>query len=136
MSRWYVDTSAALKLIVEEPESASLARLIDREHPHLVGSVLLETELRRAVAREPALTQSMVTGLLADFDLYELPPSLFREAGLVGGVGLRTLDALHVAAAIRLDVDAVVTYDRRLARAAEDLGLVVLAPGPSSTNGS
>ena len=41
---------------------------------------------------------------------------------------LRSLDALHLAAAIRLGVDAVVTYDTRMTQAARDLGLVVLAP--------
>ena len=129
MSRWYVDTSAAMKLLVEESESDVLARAVDDERPDLVSSLLVETELRRAAQRAPALTQDRVTQLLGAISLYELPHSLFVEAGLLPGAGLRSLDALHLASAIRLGVDRVVTYDRRMAQAAHDLGIPVLAPG-------
>ena len=44
------------------------------------------------------------------------------------GAGLRSLDALHLGAAIRLEVEAVLTYDVRMAEAATSLGLDVLAP--------
>lgn len=128
MSRWYADTSAALKLIVEEPESAALARTIDHEQPELVGTLLLETELRRLVPRDAALSRSLVSELLDSVDLYEVSPSIFREAGLLPGVALRSLDALHLAAAVRLGVDAVLTYDHRMADSARDLGLAVLSP--------
>jgi predicted nucleic acid-binding protein len=129
VSRWYVDTSAALKLLVQEPESDALATAIDDEQPDLVASLLIETELRRAVQRAPGLSQARVTELLGDISLYELPPSLFTEAGLLPGAALRSLDALHLAAAIRLGVDRVVTYDRRMAEAAVALGIQVGAPG-------
>lgn len=127
MSRWYLDTSAALKLLVEEDESASLAQRIDEDQPDLVACLLLETELRRVAHRIPQLEQSMVTAFLDGIDLYELPASLFQEAGLLPGSGLRSLDALHVAAAIRLGVDFVVTYDSRMASSATELGLVPLS---------
>lgn len=128
MSRWYLDTSAALKLLVEEAESAALAQRIDAEHPDLVACLLLETELRRVSTRTPALTQAVVTEFLEGVDLYELPASLFQEAGLLPGSGLRSLDALHVAAAIRIGVDCVLTYDSRMISAVTDLGLVPLSP--------
>jgi predicted nucleic acid-binding protein len=128
VSRWYVDTSAALKLLVEEVESAALAEAVDGEGPELVSCLLLETELRRVVAREPGLTQAAVTRLLDAVDLFELPPALFVEAGLLPGARLRSLDALHLAAAIRLEVDGVLTYDRRMAEGAESLGMSVVAP--------
>ncbi|KRF36953.1 type II toxin-antitoxin system VapC family toxin [Nocardioides sp. Soil805] len=128
MSRWYIDTSAALKLLVEESESTALVQALDDEAPDIVASLLLETELRRVVAREPALSQAAVSDLLASISVFELSPSVFTEAGLLPGPTLRSLDALHLAAAIRLCVDQVVTYDRRMAGAARDLGLAVLAP--------
>lgn len=128
MRRWYLDTSAAMKLIVEEVESAALARAIDEQQPELVACVLLETELRRAMHREPALNQQMATAVLEGVSLYEVPVSLFQEAGLLPGMRLRSLDALHLAAAIRLGVDHVVTYDARMVEAAHDLGLRLLAP--------
>lgn len=128
MSLWYLDTSAALKLIVEEAESDALARHIDAEGPELVSCWLLETELRRVAQRVDALTQRHISELLQGVGLYEVPPSLFREAGLLPGPQLRSLDALHLVAAIRIGVDGVVTYDARLAESAQILGLDVLAP--------
>ena len=129
MSRWYLDTSAAAKLVVDEPESDALAEELRRRGPALVACLLLETELRRIAAREPALTQQAVSELLRGVDLYELPPPLFAEAGLLPGEDLRSLDALHLAAAIRLEVEAVITYDVRMTDAARSLGMTVVAPG-------
>lgn len=126
--RLYLDTSAAAKLLVEEAESEALAARVGVPGVRLVACLLLETELRRMVAREPALTQVAVTRLLRGVDLHELPPPLFTEAGLLPGPSLRSLDALHLAAATRLDVDAVLTYDHRMADAARSVGLEVLAP--------
>lgn len=128
MSRCYLDTSAAAKLLVDESESEALAGALRRRGPVLVACLLLETELRRMAAREPALTQHAVSDLLRGVDLYELPPPLFTEAGLLTGADLRSLDALHLAAAIRLEVDAVITYDARMTDAATSLGMSVLAP--------
>ena len=129
MSRWYLDTSAALKLVIEEAESDALAGLLDAQDPDLVAALLLETEMRRAAHRVPGLTQQAVSELLEGVSLYELPPSLFQEAGLLPGAGLRSLDALHLAAAIRIGVDGVLTNDQRLADAARDMGVAVIA-GP------
>jgi uncharacterized protein len=50
------------------------------------------------------------------------------EHGRLPGVRLRSLDALHLATVIRIGVDAVVTYDSRMADPARSLGLAVLAP--------
>ncbi len=129
MSRWYLDTSAALKLMVQETESDALARAIDEDSPDLVACMLLETELRRVTHREQAVTQEAVTDFLDGVDLYEVPTSLFREAGLLPGARLRSLDALHLAAAVRIDVDVLVTYDTRMQDSARSLGVEVVAPG-------
>lgn len=128
MNLWYLDTSAALKLIIDEVESDALARGIDHEQPDLVACWLLETELRRAAQREEHLTQQIVSDLLEGVGLYEVTASLFREAGVLPGSRLRSLDALHLAAAIRIGVDRIVTYDVRMQECARSLGLTVLAP--------
>ena len=128
MSRWYLDTSAALKLMVEEAESSALAERLDAEAPDLVACLLLEAELRRAAQRREAMTQSMVSEFVEVVSLVEVPASLVREAGLLVGRTLRSLDALHLAAAVRLGVETVVTYDQRMAEAARELGLAVVAP--------
>ena len=127
MTRWYLDSSAAIKLLDEEPESAALARHLDEQAPDLVACMLLETELRRAVSRHTHLTQQAVSDFLDGLDLFETPSSLFREAGLLAG-NLRSLDALHLAAAIRIGVDRIVSYDKQMTTAARALGLRVLAP--------
>lgn len=129
MSRWYIDTSAALKLLIAETESDGLARELDRQQPELAAGYLLETEVRRAVHRVNSLTQEAATVVLDTVDLYEIPPSLFREAGLITGPSMRSLDAIHLAAAVRIGVDALLTYDRRMRAAATELGLDVIAPG-------
>lgn len=95
MTRWYVDTSAATKLLVNEEESEALARELDAKQPELVACYPLETEVRRVVHRIEALTHEAATTVLDDVDLYDIPPSLFREAGLLPGKGLRSLDAIH-----------------------------------------
>lgn len=128
MSRWYVDTSAAIKLLVEEEESEALSAVLEEDGAELVACLLLETELRRAASREPELTQTAISRLLEGVDLHELPSTLFTEAGLLPGAHLRSLDALHLAAAIRLGVDGVITYDHRMADAAMDLGMTVVSP--------
>lgn len=125
----YLDTSAAAKLLVDEAESEALAAYLDgiREDQVLVSSALLETELRRLAVRLD-LDQSGVTDLLTRTDLVDPPRSLFHEAGLLPGKSLRSLDALHLATALRVDADTVVAYDARLLEAARGVGLGVQSP--------
>ena len=127
MTRCYLDTSAAAKLLVEEPESAVFAAWADGAEVSLSATHLLETELRR-FARRFKIPQADVSEILSRVDLHDLPPSLYREAGLLPGPALRSLDALHLAASLRLDVDVLVTYDSRLADAAKSMGLNVFVP--------
>jgi predicted nucleic acid-binding protein len=126
----YLESSAAAKLLVEEPESSALAAFLDAEvgsGGRVVSCVLLETELRRLAARV-GLTQTAVTQLLEGVDVADLERAQFRTAGLLGGNQLRSLDALHVASALRWQADAVMTYDHRQAEAVEAAGVRVLAP--------
>lgn len=124
----YVDTSALAALLKPEPESESLERWLDDTSATLVSSDLLETELRRVAVRD-GLSQTDVTALLDGVALAALDRAVFRNAGFLPMEMLRTLDALHLEAAIRLDADAMLTYDHRLALAAEAAGLTVIAPG-------
>jgi len=125
----YLDTSAAAKLLVDEAESEALAAYVDETgaEQDLVSSALLETELRRLAVRL-GLDQSAVTDLLARLDLVDPPRSLFHEAGLLPGTQLRSLDALHLGTALRVDADTLVAYDARLLDAARSLGLGVHSP--------
>lgn len=126
----YVDTSALAALLIDQPESAALLDWLDSTAAELVSSDLLETELRRVAVRE-GLDQSDVTRLLDGVALAALDRAVYRGAGYLPMPYLRTLDALHLEAAIRLDASAVLTYDRRLGEAARAAGLDVIAPAES-----
>jgi predicted nucleic acid-binding protein len=122
----YVETSAAAKLLVEEEESARLAAYLDGLDEPPVSCLVLETELRRLAVRID-LPQSAVSALLERFDLVETDRSLYREAGMLPGRHLRSLDALHVAAALRWDADVMLSYDQRQLAAADGAGLRTLS---------
>lgn len=124
----YVDTSALEALLVEQFESDALESWLDQTSDMLVSSDLLEVELRRLAVRE-GIDQADVTRLLDGVSLAALDRAVYRSAGLLPMPYLRTLDALHLEAAMRLDAAAVLTYDRRLSKAARSVGLRVVAPG-------
>lgn len=124
----YVDTSALGALLVEQLESDALESWLDQTSDMLVSSYLLEVELRRLAVRE-GIDQADVTRLLDGVSLAALDRAVYRSAGLLPMPYLRTLDALHLEAAMRLDAAAVLTYDRRLSKAARSVGLRVVAPG-------
>lgn len=93
----------------------------------MVAGALLDTELRRLAVRI-GLDQTLVSAVLDRIDVVDLDRDVFRAAGLLPGSALRSLDALHVAVALRLDVDAFLTYDDRQAQAAHAAGLSTIAP--------
>lgn len=127
---YYIDTSALAKLVVAEPESEALRRWIGDHGAELLGSDLTRAELLRATRRvAPDLVVEART-VLESITLTELTTEIFDEAGRLDPPGLRTLDALHIVAALDLgdDVEGMVTYDERLAAAAEANGIAVAAP--------
>lgn len=130
--KYYLDASAASKLLVVEAETQALEQFLNEiaVPGALVSSLILETELRRLAVRL-SVPQSNVTELLDRFDLLDPDRALVRDAGLLAGAHLRALDALHVATALRLNATFVLTYDERQARAAMDVGLRVLSIGDS-----
>lgn len=130
----YVDTSALGALLVAQAETGELVEWLDQTKVRLVSSDLLETELRRMAVRE-GRDQAQVTALLDGVSLAALDRAVYRSAGFLPMPYLRTLDALHLEAAIRLDVDAVLTYDHRLGDAARAAGLDVFAPGSEAAHG-
>jgi len=125
--RCYIDTSAAVKLLVAEPESAALITELKNPEHHTVSSDLLETEMGRVAIRIGA-SHSDVAAILAAFDLATPNRSTYRQAALLPYPALRSLDALHIAAAIDLNADAIITYDDRMIDACHALGIAVLSP--------
>ena len=127
----YLDSSALLKLLFEEPESAALARwLAERTGTPAVSSELARVEVLRASRRLNPVALPAARSLLAQLDLIPLTSALLAEAAEVGDPLLRPLDALHLASAlsIQTELSAFVAYDHRLAAAAVDAGLEPVRP--------
>lgn len=126
----YVDTSAALKLVIEERESAAVAEYLSAEASRgsrLVASMLLYTEMHCA-ARRRGLPHGLVVTILNGINLVDVTRSDLMYAAAMPG-RLRSADAVHLATAIRLEADVLVAYDGELLAAAEDAGVNVLSPG-------
>jgi predicted nucleic acid-binding protein len=132
----YFDTSALAKLVIKERESVSLVAWLDGNAGVLKGSSMLcRVELPRAVRRGGDMALLRAQMILGDLAQLPLTPELLDAAGAMPGP-LRSLDAIHLATALRLrgDLQALVAYDRRLLDAANLLGLPVASP--SDENGA
>jgi uncharacterized protein len=127
----YLDTSAALKLVVAEPETGRL-ELWMAEHAGIprVSSRLLRIEMLRAVTRAAPHWMSRANVVLSAIALLSMD-DVAPAAEVIGDKTLRSLDAIHLATAhgIRTDLSAFVCYDKRLRDSAHALGLPVEAPG-------
>lgn len=131
--RLYLDSSALVKLVQRETESDALRRFLRRHRAdQLVTSALARVEVVRAVLTGGPAALAQARRQLSRLDQILLSTELLdRAATLAPRVQLRSLDAIHLAAAqvVGADLRAVVTYDLRMADAAQDLGLAVETPG-------
>jgi uncharacterized protein len=125
----YLDSSALVKLVVLEPESRALRAYL-RGEPQRVSCGLARTEVLRAVRPVGPSAIAAARRLLQRIDLIRLDDALFDAAGMLEPVGLRSLDAIHLAAAhlVAPALRAIVTYDRRMAEGAGALGFAVVGP--------
>ncbi|MGH2960656.1 MAG: type II toxin-antitoxin system VapC family toxin [Solirubrobacterales bacterium] len=119
-----------MKLVIEEPESTALERELGVD-PLLATSRIALVEVPRATAlANPAPeVQTEVERLLASCMLIDVNDGLLRAAAQLASRAVRTLDAIHLASALRIEADEVVVYDRRLVEAAAGRGLAVSSPG-------
>jgi uncharacterized protein len=127
----YLDTSAAAKLIQYEAESTALTVFLAEDlSDALVSSALLHPELVRAVGRRRPDLVPRAISLTKRVMTVPLSGQIVEQAATIGNPLLRTLDALHLATAVTVaeELTAFVTYDKRLAAAATDIGLTVAAP--------
>lgn len=127
---FYLDTSAAVKLLINEPESMALYHWLERRDRLVFSSDLLRTELLRVVRRKAPERMASALAILDALILIRLPTEVFYRAGMLELAGLGSLDSLHLAAALELgdELSGMVTYDHRLADAARSLGIEVVAP--------
>jgi uncharacterized protein len=125
----YLDASALVKLVVEEPESLALWSAF-RAWPRCVTSRVAAVELIRGVRRIDPGLEPRARRTLWGVDLLALSDQVLAMATQLEPWSLRTLDAIHVASALRLRpaVSVFVSYDRRQLRAAAAIGLPVITP--------
>jgi predicted nucleic acid-binding protein len=125
---WYLDTSAFLKLIVDE-ESSSAMRNWYTANDQVWSSHLLYTEALRA-AQRLQIDLQLVQEALDTVTLILPSAATYTSAGRLEPHRLRSLDALHLASAIEIgsDLDGIVVYDQRLADAARDTSIEVVSP--------
>ncbi len=112
-----------------EPHSAALRTYLRRRRP-IVSSALARTEVGRALARLGGRAVMRGADVLARLDLIRVSDRLLSIAATLPPPQLRSLHAIHLATAQQLaaTLSQVVTYDDRMAAAAQSLGLLVIMP--------
>lgn len=130
MSVYYLDTSAALKLLIEEKESEPLAVWLTshtNDGDSLCSSFLLHTELHCAARRRNELDQEAVASLLSGINLIDISRSQLIDAARTS-LRLRAADAIHLTVALDIQSDAIITYDIEMQNAAHYCNLSPVAP--------
>ncbi|MGH2476734.1 MAG: type II toxin-antitoxin system VapC family toxin [Candidatus Limnocylindrales bacterium] len=130
MTAVYLDSSAFVKLLVNEAESGPLRSYLAAHDDRLVSSTLLRTESLRAVRHLGPEALAVIREGLRRVDLIALDDRILDAAGTLAADVLRTLDAIHLATAVSVgdDLVSIVTYDRRMVDAARLLGLASASP--------
>jgi uncharacterized protein len=125
----YLDSSALVKLVIVEPESAALRRYLGGE-PERASCALARVEVLRAVRVHGASALTRARRLLQRLNLVQIDEELLEAAATLDPRVLRSLDAVHLASAQLFgeELTAIVTYDRRMAAAAALVDLRVAAP--------
>lgn len=127
MTTAYADASALVRLVIAEPESASMSAFIESFDEVVTSRVGIIETRRTALRREGPI--GLLDTVLASVGALELDAAIAATAAVLEPSTLRTLDAIHLATAMALyHVDAFVTYDARLAESARALGLPVATP--------
>lgn len=126
---WYIDSSAILKLIFTEKETAELDKVMSSK---MVTSTLTRVEVKRAVGRINAEKLVVANEVLEQIQFTELDSQTLQLAeAFTPDITLRTLDAIHVASVLRITdaVKGIITYDKQMVTNAKNMGLKVLSPG-------
>ena len=126
---WYADSSALLKLLVVEKESAALTDFIDFT---IKSSVLTRVEVIRTLHKIAPEKIADAQIILDGMDMTPVNPAILNVAeNFSPSITLKSLDAIHVATVIFLDksVEGVITYDKAMIKNANELGIKVVSPG-------
>jgi len=125
----YLDSSALVKLVVEEAESQPLRQAL-AAWPRRVTSRISVVEVLRTARRQDRTAEPLARSVLTRVALLAVADRVLMAAARLDPPTLRSLDAIHLASAFRLgpELAAFVSYDARQLEAAEALGLPVISP--------
>jgi predicted nucleic acid-binding protein len=129
VTRAYLDASAIVKLVCDEPESAALASFL-APPMEAATSAIADIEVPRALCRL-GFHAGEARAVLGALYVIGVDATIRARAATLAPLALRTLDAIHLATALELGPTGlqVVSYDDQFARAARSLGLTVVTPG-------
>ena len=127
----YADTSALVKLVINESESTSLVAHLRGSNLQLISSEITEIELLRAVARADPDQIPGALALLEKTVLLPLTSEIKRRAASLKPTHMRSLDAIQLATALEIqaDLDTLVSYDKRMVAASRSAGIETCSPG-------
>ncbi len=131
MSLVYLDTSAAVKLAMSEPESDALRGWMSATEGDLLSSSLMVAEIIRACHPHGPDATIAARSVIDRINFVDVDRSILERAAYLAPAAMRTLDAIHLATALgKLPfLTALVTYDKRLAVACREHGVPVVSPG-------
>ena len=127
--RWYIDSSAIIKLIKLELESKAL---VDALPKTILSSTLARVEVIRSVTFHISELLEEALAVLAEIEMIPIDNAVITIAeNLPPFMSLRTLDSIHIASAltVKSSIEGLITYDKEMIEAAEALGFKVLSPG-------
>jgi len=133
--RVYVDSSALVKRVIQEGESDSLTDTLDEHYQRgdlLASSSLAWVEVSRVLlarAKSVETAGDLIEAAMSGIDERSMSADVISVARRIEPLVLRSLDAIHLATAVLIDADLVMTYDARLADACRRNALAVAAPG-------
>jgi len=132
MAGVYLDTSALGRVLLAEPDAAAIRSVLD-QHDDWWSSELVVVELRRFAVRENLMDPA--EKLLNEIDLLNIDSDVLQRASRVEPSEVRSLDAIHLDAAIHLreqgKIGSILTYDHQLQAGCRHHGLEIVAPSPA-----
>lgn len=122
---WYVDSSAIVAVIFDEPEALALEEILESAP---VTSRLSRVEVLRRVNKFDETLLPRAQKVISQFQLVEMAESiLIRAESYPPQITVKTADAIHLATAETLSplIEGVITLDKQMAINARKLNLTV-----------
>ena len=127
--RWYIDSSAIIKLIKPELETKTLLQQLPRA---ITTSQLSRVEVIQTINLNFAELLEDAYDILSDIPMIAVDHSVLLAAeNLPAFIKLRALDSIHMATAFSMksEIEGVITYDKEMVKAASALGFKTMSPG-------